>query len=382
MAKYREKLKVCTGNLQPPMQSVLDRVYFSNTVQDYLIALTIIIVGTIVLRVIKNILLTKLEKLAARTSNQIDDVIVKGLERFGVAAVQFAIIYWGITYLDLSTKAWRVFHVATSIVVTYLILRLVSTVILMLLQNRIRSQDDGETKIKQLGGLMLIINIVIWILGIVFLLDNLQYDVTTIITGLGIGGIAIALAAQNILGDLFNYFVIFFDRPFEAGDFIVVDDKVGTVEYVGIKTTRIRALSGEQIIIGNSNLTGSRIHNFKRMINRRVVFTLNVDFRTSSEKLKLIPAMIREIIEKQKPVLFDRCHFASYGEWSLRFETVYSVLSPDYNTFMDIQQAVNLGIKEAFQQHDIQFVTSFHISPGTSPTPSPDKKDVNREMDG
>src|SRR5688500_13115931 len=119
------------------MQSLLDRVYFNNTVQDYLISLTIIIVGTIVLRVIKNILLKKLEMLASRTPTKIDDVIVKSMERFGVAAVQFAIIYWGITYLELSPKAWRVFHVATSIVVTYFILRLLSTIILMLLQNRI-----------------------------------------------------------------------------------------------------------------------------------------------------------------------------------------------------------------------------------------------------
>jgi small-conductance mechanosensitive channel len=369
LVKYPEKSRFVPGKFQLPMQSLLDRVYFNNTVQDYLISLTIIIVGTIVLRVIKNILLKKLEMLASRTPTKIDDVIVKSLERFGVAAVQFAIIYWGITYLELSPKAWRVFHVATSIVVTYFILRLLSTIILMLLQNRIRSQDDGETKIKQLGGLMLIINIVIWILGIVFLLDNLQYDVTTIITGLGIGGIAIALAAQNILGDLFNYFVIFFDRPFEAGDFIVVDDKMGTVEYVGIKTTRIRSLGGEQIIIGNSNLTGSRIHNFKRMINRRVVFTLNVDYRTASEKLKLIPVMIKEIVEKQKPVLFDRCHFASYGEWSLRFETVYSVLSPDYNVFMDIQQAINLEVKDTFEQQGINFVTPVHLSLGPPAIP-------------
>src|SRR5690606_34760610 len=126
------------------------------------------------------------------------------------------------------------------------------------LQSYVRRQDKGEEKVKQLTGILLIINIVIWAIGVVFMLDNLGYDVTTIIAGLGIGGIAIALAAQNILGDLFNYFVIFFDRPFEVGDFIIVDNKLGTVEYIGLKTTRLKSLSGEQLIFANSDLTNSR----------------------------------------------------------------------------------------------------------------------------
>jgi small-conductance mechanosensitive channel len=350
------------------MNSTFERVYFHNTVLDYLIALSIIVLGTLALRIIKNILFKQLRNWAKKTHSTIDDQIIAGLQRFGVAALQFAILYWGITYLNLSVKAERVIHIASSVVITYFILRLLSAVILMLLQNRIRRQDRGEDKIKQLGGLMLIINIFIWILGIVFLLDNLQYNVTTIITGLGIGGIAIALAAQNILGDLFNYFVIFFDRPFEAGDFITVDDKAGTVEYVGIKTTRIRSLSGEQIIIGNSNLTGARIHNFRRLVNRRIAFTLNVDYRTLPDKLKLIPGIIKAIVEKQKPVMFDRCHFTAYGDWSLKFETVYFVLDPDYNKYLDIQQNINLQINDAFRKHEIYFVTGFHIS--LAPQPS------------
>jgi small-conductance mechanosensitive channel len=350
------------------MNSILERVYFNNTVSDYLIALSIIVVGTLALRIIKSVFLERLKRWSEKTVTTIDDVVVISLERFGVAALQFAVMYWGVTYLNLSVKAERVIHVTTAIIVAYFLLRLLSTIILMLLQNRIRRQNRGEDKIKQLGGLMLLINIVIWVLGIVFLLDNLQYNVTTIITGLGIGGIAIALAAQNILGDLFNYFVIFFDRPFEAGDFITVDDKAGTVEYVGIKTTRIRSLNGEQIVIGNSNLTGSRIHNYKRLVNRRAVFTLNIDYRTSPDKLRKVPVIIRKVIERQKPVLFDRSHFAAYGDWSLKFETVYFVLDPDYNKFMNIQQNINLEIYEELNRNEIYFVTGFNIS--LAPAPS------------
>jgi small-conductance mechanosensitive channel len=355
------------------MDSFLYREYFHNTVLDYLIALGIIVLGTLIIRLLKKTFLERLEKWAATTTGTVDDVIVRSIERFGLAALQFAIIYWGITYLTLSTKVDHVVHVAASVIVTYFLLRLISTIISILLTNRIRKQDQGENKIKQLGGLMLLINIFIWIIGIVFLLDNLNQDVTTLITGLGIGGIAIALAAQNILGDLFNYFVIFFDRPFEAGDFIVVDDKMGTVEYVGIKTTRIRALGGEQIIIGNSNLTGSRIHNFKRLVNRRIVFTLNLDYRTPVEKLRLIQPLIKEIVERQPSVMFDRAHFASFGDWSLKVEVVYFVLDPDYNRYMDIQQNINFQIYESLLKNEIYFVTGFHISLAPQP-PAPTQK--------
>src|SRR3546814_878321 len=146
---------------------------------------------------------------------------------------------------------------------------------------------------RQNRGIMFILNVVIWIFGLVLLLSNLGYDVTAIVAGMGIGGIAIALAAQTILGDLFSYFVIFFDRPFEIGDFIVVDDKSGTVEYVGIKTTRLKSLGGEQLVFSNTDLTNSRLHNYKRMERRRIVFKLGVVYETPEKKLKLIPEIGR-----------------------------------------------------------------------------------------
>lgn len=351
------------------MNSFLDRVFFHNTVLDYFIALGIILVGTILLRILKKVFLRQLVAWSQRTTATVDDVVIRSIERFGIAALQFAVIYWGITYLELSPKFQNVIHVAASIIVTYFLLRLISTIILIILQNRIRSQERGEEKIKQLGGLMLLINIIIWVTGIVFLLDNLEYNVTTIITGLGIGGIAIALAAQNILGDLFNYFVIFFDRPFEAGDFITVDDKAGVIEYVGIKTTRIRSLSGEQIIIGNSNLTGSRIHNHKRLVNRRVVFSLNIDFHTAPSKIEKIPSIIRAIIERQSPVMFDRSHFVGFGDWSLKIETVYFVLDADYNKFMNIQQTINLDIMRELDAEQIYLVATPHLTLAPPKTP-------------
>jgi small-conductance mechanosensitive channel len=149
--------------------------------------------------------------------------------------------------------------------------------------------------------------------------------------------------------------VIFFDRPFEVGDFIIVDDKMGTIEYIGIKTTRIRCLSGEQLIIGNANLTTSRIHNYKRMERRRVVFSFNIDYDTPVEKVRSIPGMVRKIIEQQSPIVFDRAHFNAYGDWSLKFECVYYVLSADYNAYADIQQAINIAMLEEFRRNEIRF---------------------------
>ena len=357
------------------MRDFLDQIYYNNTLQDYLMVAGIILISILALRLFKRFIINRLRIAAAKTSGTLDDFIIDGVDRFGLPIIQFAIIYWGLNFLDLSQKAETTIDTATSVIITYYVLRLVSSVILMLLESRIRRKEHGEEKIKQLGGLMLVINIVIWVIGIVFLLDNLGKDVTTIVTGLGIGGIAIALAAQNILGDLFNYFVIYFDRPFVVGEFNNVDDKMGTVEYLGIKTTRIRSLSGEQIIIGNSNLTGSRIHNYKRMINRRVAFTINIDYRTPIEKLKAIPDLLRAIVEEQKPVMFDRAHFATLADWSYKFEVVYFVLDSNFNIFMDIQQNINLKIVEELQKNGVYLVASPH----TSLVPLPPAPEIKKE---
>ncbi|MEX2235579.1 MAG: mechanosensitive ion channel family protein [Cyclobacteriaceae bacterium] len=337
------------------MDDILDQVYYNNTVREYLIALFVILGGIVLVLVLKRFIIKRLQNWAAKTPGTWDDFIVESISRFGIPILQWTIVYLAIHLLELSAGTERAIQIATSIIITYYVLRIVSSVVLLLMKSEVRRREHGEEKIKQLGGLIIVINLIIWFLGLVFLLSNWGVEVTPIIAGLGIGGIAVALAAQNILGDLFSYFVIFFDRPFEAGDFIVVDDKMGTVEYVGIKTTHIRALGGEQIIIGNSNLTNSRIHNYKRMARRRVVFSINVQYGTSMETIKKIPELLRSIVEQQKMVTFDRAHFSSYNDWSLRFEVVYYVLSADFNVYMDIQQNINLAIYKEFDQQNIQF---------------------------
>jgi small-conductance mechanosensitive channel len=336
------------------MNEFLERIYFNNTVLDYFIAVGIILIGTIVVRLFKRVLLTSLRKWSATTETKADDFVIESTERFGIPALHYFVLYSAINYLTLNPKAEKAISVATAVLITYLVIRLLSTTILHFLRSHILKQERGVEKLNQLGGLMMIVNVIIWVLGVLFLLSNLQYDVTAIIAGLGIGGIAIALAAQNILGDLFNYFVIFFDRPFEVGDAITVDDKTGTIEYIGLKTTRIRSLSGEQLIIGNSNLMSSRIHNFKRLVRRRVAFTLDVEYTTPIPLLKDIPKLLAELVQRELLATLDRAHFAKLSESSYRFEVVYFVNVPEYNTFMDIQQRINYSICEEFEKRDIR----------------------------
>jgi small-conductance mechanosensitive channel len=198
-------------------------------------------------------------------------------------------------------------------------------------------------------------SLAVWTVILLAVLDNVGFDVTTLVTGLGIGGIAVALAVQNILGDIFAAMAIVLDKPFVVGDFIVVDTFQGTVEQIGLKTTRLRSLSGEQIVFANGELLKGRIRNYKRLYERRNVFTIDLPRDTATEVVARVPAMLREIVEAQQPVRFDRSHFSAYTDATLRFETVYFVLDPDYNKHMDIQQAIFLGILERFRREGIGF---------------------------
>jgi small-conductance mechanosensitive channel len=336
------------------MNGLLERTYLNNTVLDYLIALGFVLLGIIVLKAFSGLILKRVEKWAEKTTST-GSFLVNSIDRFVIPGLYVLTFYAGLQYLVLSERVTQILHVATTVVITFLVIRLFSSVIMVVLRSFLRRQEDGEERVKQLGGLMIIVNIIIWIVGLLFLFENMGFDVTAVVAGLGIGGIAVALAAQNILGDLFNYFVIFLDRPFEAGDFIIVDDKKGVVDFIGIKTTRLKSLSGEQLVFSNSDLTNSRIHNYKRMERRRILFNIGVVYQTTHEKLRKIPALIQSVVEEQEQVEFDRAHFSSYGDFSLNFEIVYFVLSSDFGVYMDVQQAINLRIFEEFKKMEVEF---------------------------
>jgi small-conductance mechanosensitive channel len=216
-----------------------------------------------------------------------------------------------------------------------------------------RARDpDGATTLKLIG---FAAQGVLWLLVALLALDQLGFDVTALIAGLGIGGVALALAVQNILGDLFACAAIALDKPFVVGDFIVVDGLRGTVETVGLKTTRVRSLDGELLVFSNADLLKSRVRNFKRMRERRIQFGVGVTYGTPADKVRRIPGWLRRAVEAQPKTRFDRAHFKGYGDSSLEFEVVYYVLEPDYNVYMDVQQSLNLAIYERFAAEGVEF---------------------------
>ncbi len=337
------------------MEQFLEKSYFGNTVLAYITAVGIFILGVLVVYVFKKIILSRLEKWAENTETKLDDLLVKGVEKSIIPLLYFGAFYTAAQTLTLVPKFAKTLQVASVILLTFYFLKSLTAVLNHAFISYIRRKKHGAEREKQMRGITTVANILIWVLGLLFLLDNLGFKISSVVAGLGIGGIAIALAAQAVLGDLFSYFVIFFDRPFEIGDFLVIGDKVGSVEYIGIKTTRIRALGGEQLIFHNTDLTNSRIHNYKKMERRRVVFKIGVIYQTKADQLEEIPNMVKKIIEDQEDAVFDRGHFATFGDFSLNFEFVYYVIGADYVHYMDIQQAINLNIYRKFEENGIVF---------------------------
>ena len=337
------------------MNDIMDRIVWGNSLYTWIVALAIILILWTIIKLFKSLVLKRIKKWVQGTNTDWDNFAVRLTESAVIPLLYVSAFYFGVKTLALPDKVDDIIHLAYLVVFTFFVLKVISAAFRKFVYSFIRREENSESKEKQAAGLIIVINVLIWILGVIFLADNLGYNVTTLIAGLGVGGIAIALAAQAVLGDLFSYFVIFFDRPFEIGDFVVVGNDNGIIEYIGIKTTRIRTLSGEQLICSNTDLTNSRLQNFKRMERRRIVFTLGVTYQTSHEQLAEIPGLVKEIITTKPKLQFDRGHFSGYGDFSLNFEFVYYVLDPDYTIYMDNQQAVYLEIFAKFAAKEIEF---------------------------
>lgn len=236
-----------------------------------------------------------------------------------------------------------------------------------------RAEREAEGRMSEVSsfGLLRAVGLaVIWSVALLATLANLGVEITALVASLGVGGIAIALAAQNVLGDLLASLSIVLDRPFEVGDFIIVGADLGTVERIGLKTTRVRSLSGEQLVFGNNDLLTSRVRNFKRMAERRVVLTFGLLYSSPADKVEQVPGEVKKIIEAQENVRFDRAHFAGFGESALTFEAVYWILQPEYPVFMDKQQAVNLALLQRIRELGLDFAfptRTLHIASGAPP---------------
>lgn len=326
------------------MHSFLKTNYWGNSLQDWLIAGSIVLGTFLLVAIAGAALIRRLKNVAARTEARYDDILVLAIEKFIFPLLYVGGIYLALSYLTLPAKAEKVIRLLLLLLYTYFILRIITAVIQYMVTGFLSRQEGAETKQKQARGFVIIAKFVVWVVGFVFVLDNLGFNVSAIIAGLGVGGIAIALAAQTILGDLFAYFIIFFDRPFEIGDTIMFENEMGTVEYVGVKSTRIRTLNGQILVCSNKDLTNARVNNFRNLSRRRAVLRLGLVYQTDPAVLETLPAKIKAIIETHEPVTFERGHFTGFGESSLNFEFVYFVNDAEYMKYMDTQHSINLAV--------------------------------------
>ncbi len=334
----------------------MDQVYWGNSVYDWLIALAVTAGSVILMVAARGLVVRRLRRLAGRTRTDIDDALVELFRNTKAFFLLLLAVKIAVNFIALPQAT----HTALNLIVTLGCIvqggvwgnTLIGFWFTRTMKGRMAGDVTGTTSlniVKFIG------RVVLWTILLLVALDTMGVNITAFITTLGVGGIAIALALQKVLGDLFASLSIVFDKPFLVGDFIVVDDFQGTIEHIGMRSTRIRSIGGEQIIISNSELLTSRIRNYGRMAERRVLFSIGVTYQTPVEKLEKIPGMIERIVGSVPGTRFDRAHFLRFGDFSLVIEVVYFVLSPDYREYARIHQAVNLGILKSFTEQGIAF---------------------------
>lgn len=333
----------------------MNLVFFNNTTLAWLTALGIAAGVALALYITKRVGVHHMRKLAERTETRLDDIAVEALDGTRLLAIVIMGLFAGSKFLVLPPEV-DVFAVRAAIVTGLVQAALWGHRALRAwLTDYYQNRAGDPARATSAAAVGFIAQTVLWTVLLLMVLDNLGVNITTLVASLGIGGIAVALAVQNILGDLFASLSIVLDKPFVIGDFIIVDKYLGTVEYVGLKTTRLRSLGGEQLVFSNADLLKSRLQNMTRMNRRRAVFTVTVTYDTPTATLRRIPAMLTDIVNSQAPVTFDRAHFSGMAASSLNFDVVYWVETADFNVYMNIQQEIYLQIMDRFAAEGIEF---------------------------
>ncbi len=326
--------------------------YLGNAVRDYALAFGYFIVFLIIFKIFQSIIIRQLSALADKTKTDIDDELIKIVKSIKPTFYSFLAFYIAVNFIELN-EVFRKF--ITVILIAWVVYQVIIS-LQILIDNVLKKYTDRDN--EPVGAIKLIGEIakaLLWFVGALLVLSNLGVNITSLIAGLGIGGLAIALALKNILSDLFSSFAIHFDKPFVVGDYIIIGDKAGTVEKIGIKSTRLKVARGEELIISNQELTNAQVLNFKKMQERRIAFAFGVTYKTKQEQLVKIPNIIKETVSKVDGARFDRAHFKKISDSSLDFEVVYYITTPGYSKYMDIQQEINLKIHELFEKEKIEF---------------------------
>ncbi|MBI5201419.1 MAG: mechanosensitive ion channel family protein [Elusimicrobia bacterium] len=347
---------------------LLETGYFGYTLRTHLSALSVFLGFLLGFRLARGLVLERLRALAAKTTTKIDDLIVELLDMVRTPE-QYLVAFWLATrpyaFPDWLEKGFR------AVVVIAVTFRAVTMLQRALAFGLTAATDDtapGGAQTRRT--VTLLANATVWIVAVLFVLSNLGFDITSMIAGLGIGGIAVALAAQAVLGDLFSAVAIWLDRPFELGDAISFDGFSGSVEDIGIKTTRVRAASGELLVVPNASLTSTKIQNFKRMAERRVVLPLQVSYKTPLETLARLPGLVEAIVKKDDRLRFDRAHVDKLSESSIDLEVVYWVRTDDYGVHMAAKERLLLAVLKALEQERVEIPYPHRAVIMTGPTAS------------
>jgi small-conductance mechanosensitive channel len=337
------------------IEDVMQRQFLNNNILQYLVFLLTLLLVYIALFIVRKVIINKVVKKRNIKPDSDEKTIVLLIESKTIPIIYCIAVYLSIKILYFNPEIEKILRIAFLVGVLFFSIRLVLFITVTILEKRARNDSTTVSKKRTIRIISFLIKAIVWSIAGFVLLDNLGINITTLIAGLGIGGIAIALAAQTVLGDLFSCFVIYLDRPFEIGDYINIDTFSGTIEHIGIKTTRIRSLSGEQLVFSNTDLTTSRLRNYKRMEKRRINFKIAIVYETKTDLLENVPGMIAEIIQSIEDTSYERAHFSAFSDFGLIIEVVYYVNTSDYIRYMDIQQEINIGIMKVFEANRIRF---------------------------
>lgn len=335
---------------------LLNQTYFDNSLQEWLIALGIALFLSLILNFFNKRLIKYLKSYAQKTENDVDDLFAELLHKTNFILLLIFSLYIGSLFLNVNES---IIQIRKNILITCLLLQIGfwgSGLISYFTDRRINKESFlSGSKVTQIRVVRFIGKLFLWITIVLLVIDNLGFNITTLITGIGIGGIAITLAVQNVLSDIIASISIILDKPFEVGDYIIVDNLEGDVERIGLKTTRVRSISGEQLVFSNNDLLQSRIKNYKRMNKRRILFNLGVTYKTPHEKLEKIPDIVKKLIDEAPRAQFDRAFFKEYADSSLNYEIVYYVSSSSYLDYAKLHEQINLMIFKRFNEEGIEF---------------------------
>lgn len=344
-------------NDNPLIELFTDTLFLGMPLLSWLFALCVAVLSFVILRGGVSFLRRRFAAAASGTDSFFSTVAALVVGGTSNILIGLAAVLIGAGMLDLPAR-WldrvsSLWFVAVVLQVALWGSRAISLAMAHYLKGRVGGQPAQLSALSSL--MMWGAKVLLWAIVLLAMLSNLGVNITAFVASLGVGGIAVALAVQNILGDLFASLSIAVDKPFEIGDFIVVGSLAGTVEHVGLKTTRIRSLGGEQIVMANTAMLGATIQNYKRLAERRIVFEFKVTRNCTSEQAAQIPQLVERIVRDIPKTRFDRSHLKGFGESSLDFETVYIVLDPGYNAYMDIQQALNLRLMDGLADLGVEF---------------------------